>query len=165
MVKISGLDDAFLKMHSKVTKFSWSNFGDTPDMQATVGSSEACYEALDKLIQENNCGCVVEIDVSKHRVIENILREKIKASKKAEQYSELLQHDPGSHKNKKLDFAPFLYVWNVAGEKQPLRHWSVKFEQAICAKYLITKIIDKQSPVQPDDNQGDLYLEPSILFG
>lgn len=152
-------------MHSKVTKFSWSNFADTPEMEETIGSSEACYEALDKIIQANNCGCVIEIDVSKPRLIENILREKIKGSKKPEQYNELLQDDPGSHKNKKLDFVPFIYVWNVAGDKQPLRHWSVKFEQTICAKYLITKIIDKQSPVQPDDNQGDLYLEPSILFG
>jgi hypothetical protein len=69
--------------------------------------------------------------------------EKIKGSTKSDQYKELLQDDPGSHKNKKLDFVPFLYVWNVAGEKQPLRHWSIKFDQTICAKYLITKIIDK----------------------
>ena len=77
-------------MHSKVTKFSWSNFADTPEMEETIGSSEACYEALDKIIQANNCGCVIEIDVSKPRLIENILREKIKGSKKPEQYNELL---------------------------------------------------------------------------
>jgi hypothetical protein len=32
VVKVSALEDAFLKMHSKVTKFSWLNFADTPEM-------------------------------------------------------------------------------------------------------------------------------------
>jgi len=117
IVKVTGLDDSFLKMHSKVTKFTWSSFGDTPEMVQTVGSSEVCYEALDKLIEANDCGCVCEIDVSNIKLIESILGDKIKGSKKPDQYNELLKDDPGAHKKKKLDFVPFLYVWNVAGTK------------------------------------------------
>jgi len=98
-------------------------------------------------------------------LIERILKDKIKASSKLEQYKELLQDDPGTHKKNKLEFVPFLYVWNATGEKKPLRHWSIKFEQIICAKYLITKIIDKQLPSPVDETQSDIYYEPSILFG
>jgi hypothetical protein len=69
VVKVAALDDAYLKMHSKVTKFTWLSFADTPEMQETVGSSEACYDALDKIIQANNCGCICEIDVSNPKLI------------------------------------------------------------------------------------------------
>ena len=134
-------------------------------MNETVGSSEACYEVINKLIEKNDGGCICEIDVTKLKLIEKILKKKIEASAKPDQYKELLKTDTSTYKKNSLDFVPFLYVWNAAGEKLPLRSWSIKFEQNICAKYLITKIIDKQLPSHPDDNQAEVYLEPSILFG
>lgn len=94
--------------------------------------------ALDTIINENQHGCVCEIDISDPKLILKLLQAKMRVSEYKSQYSDLLSDDIFSPKQ--MDVTPILFVWNGAGSNI-IPWWTIRFKQTVCAKYLIAKLM------------------------
>lgn len=58
---------------------------------------------------------------------------------------------------------PLLFVWNLAGPNEgSLLRWTIRLQQQIATKFLITKILSRQLPVEVTEEGS---WQNGILFG